>query len=302
MPYVLFLLICAIWGTNFMLMKQAALAFSGLEIAVCRVLGGAVVLGAFWWWHGGRCQFRRSDWWPLVVVLAVGYASPYTIQPVLVGKHGGALVGMSVAFVPLFTVILSIPFLRVYPSGREIIGVVGALICLIAISIESRQRAVPVLDLLLAGSVPLGYALANICIKRQLMHIPTLDLSFLALVWTALILIPGLWFDVTPQPATTPVSTVWPVVCVILLGTVGTGLANWMFNRLLVQQGPLFAGMVTNLVPLGAIIWGWADQEKVTALQLASALGTMAMVALVQYGAAKPTVVMTNDETGLTKE
>lgn len=299
MPYVLFLLICAIWGSNFMLMKQASLAFSGLEIAIGRVLGGAVVLGAFWWWHGGSWRIRRSDWLTLAIVLALGYACPYTIQPVLVSKHGGALIGMSVAFVPLFTVILSMPLLRIYPTGREAIGVIGALICLIAILIDSQDRAIPVFDLLLAGSVPLGYAFANICIRRRLMHIPSLDLSFLALVWTAAILVPVLWFDMTPRPAATPVSFVWPVISIILLGTVGTGLANWMFNRLLLQQGPLFAGMATNLVPLGAVIWGWADHEHVTPLQVASLLGTMSMVALVQYGAAKPAIPSGHEEATL---
>jgi drug/metabolite transporter (DMT)-like permease len=197
------------------------------------------------------------------------------------------LIGMSVSFVPLFTVLLSIPLLRIYPTQRQAIGVLGALLCLIGILLDSQDRAIPVSDLLLAGSVPLGYALANICIRRRLMHISSLDLSFWSLVWTAACLVPSLMIDITPQPkASVPIW--WPLTAVILLGTVGTGLANWMFNRLILQQGPLFAGMVTNLVPLGAVIWGWADHEQVTPLQVASLLGTMSMVALVQYGAAKP--------------
>ncbi len=289
MPYILFLAICALWGSNFMLMKQAALAFSGLEIAIGRVIGGMVVLGVFWWLHGARWQMRHGDWLPFALVVAIGYACPYTIQPILVSRHGGALIGMSVSFVPLLTVLLSIPFLRIYPTRRQTVGVIGALICLIGILIDSQQRAIPTLDLALAFSVPLGYSLANICIRRRLMHISSLDLSFLSLAWTTVCLVP-LWFgDMTPQP-TADVSLWWPVMAVVLLGTVGTGLANWMFNRLILQQGPLFAGMVTNLVPLGAVIWGWADREEVTWLQIASLMGTMLMVALVQYGAAKPEV------------
>lgn len=287
MPYILFLLICLIWGSNFMLMKQAALAFSGLEIAVGRVLGGMVVLGLFWWLHGGRWRIRREDWLSLAVVIAIGYAWPYTVQPILVSRHGGALVGMSVSFVPLFTVVLSVPFLGYYPSQRQLWGVLGALVCLIGILLDSHQRAIPMVDLLMAGSVPLGYALANICIRRRLMHISSLDLSFLALVWTAACLVPILGYDLSPAPPSR-VGALWPLLSMILLGTVGTGLANWMFNRLVKEQGPLFAGMVTNLVPLGAVIWGWADKEHVTVLQCACLVGTMSMVALVQYGAAKP--------------
>lgn len=286
MPYLLFLLICAIWGSNFMLMKQAALEFSGLQIAVGRVLGGMIVLGLFWWLHGGRWRIRKEDWGPLALVVAVGYACPYTLQPILVARHGGALIGMSVSFVPLITVILSIHWLGVRPTPRQVVGVVGALICLLAILIESVQRQIPLLDVALAGSVPLGYAIANICIRRRLMHISSLDLSFLALLWTSLCLIPLTGIDPTTSPVHTEFSW-WPILAVILLGTVGTGLANWMFNLLIVQQGPLFAGMVTNLVPLGAILWGWADNEAVSLLQMAAMLGLMAMVALVQLGAAQ---------------
>lgn len=288
MSYLLFLLICVLWGSNFMLMKQGALAFSGAEIAFGRVVGGMLVLGLFWWIQGGRWKIRQSDWLPLAIVIAIGYAWPYTLQPILVAKHGGALIGMSISFVPLMTVVLSIPFLGVYPSQRQVIGVIGALICLVGILLESQQRAVPVFDLFLAGTVPLGYSFANICIRRRLLHISPLDLSFLALVWTAVCLIPAIYYDLSPAPpANAPI--VWPIIAIALLGTIGTGLANWMFNRLIHQEGALFAGMVTNLVPLGAVIWGWADREHVTVLQCVCLLGTMLMVALVQYGAAKTT-------------
>lgn len=286
MSYILFLLICTIWGSNFMLMKQAALGFSGVEIAFGRVIGGMLVLGLFWWLQGARWKIRRTDWGPLALVIAIGYAWPYTLQPILVAKHGGALIGMSISFVPLVTVVLSIPFLGVYPSRRALIGVLGALVFLIGMLVDSHQRAIPLLDLALASTVPIGYAFANICIRRRLLHISSLDLSFLALVWTAVCLIPALCYDLSPAPPA-GAGILWPLMAIVLLGMVGTGMANWMFNRLIHQEGPLFAGMVTNLVPLGAVIWGWADSEHVSTLQCICLLGTMLMVGLVQYGSAK---------------
>jgi drug/metabolite transporter (DMT)-like permease len=286
MPYLLFLVVCAIWGSNFMLMKQAALGFSGLQIAVGRVLGGMLVLGLFWALQGGRWRIRVVDWLPLAVVIVIGYAWPYTLQPILVARHGGALIGMSVSFVPLITVVLSIPMLGVSPTRRQIIGVLGALACLSAILYESVQRDISIFDVILAGSVPLGYAIANICIRLRLRHISSLDLSFLSMLWTALLLAPICGADPTSITETTAFPW-WPLTAVVILGTVGTGLANWMFNQLIVQQGPLFAGMVTNVVPLGAILWGWADHEHVSALQVVAMLGLISMVALVQTGSAK---------------
>jgi drug/metabolite transporter (DMT)-like permease len=72
----------------------------------------------------------------------------------------------------------------------------------------------------------------------------------------------------------------------LFLGIVGTGLATLLFNKLIREQGPLFAGMTTNLVPLGAVMIAWLDAEQTTFWQIAALVGILAMVTLVQYRAA----------------
>jgi hypothetical protein len=56
-----------------------------------------------------------------------------------------------------------------------------------------------------------------------------------------------------------------------------------MFNRLIRERGPLFAGMSNNLVPVGAVIAGWLDAEPVSLLQTVALAGLVSMVALVQF-------------------
>jgi hypothetical protein len=46
--------------------------------------------------------------------------------------------------------------------------------------------------------------------------------------------------------------------------------------------------MVTNLVPIGALAWGWADHEQVTSPQIVALIGLVSMVTVVQFGAARP--------------
>lgn len=286
MPYLFFLAICSIWGSNFLMMKRAVLGFTPLQVATGRVLGGAIVLLVIWLWQRGKWSFRWRDAWPTIFIVVVGYVSPYCLQPWLVRIHGSALVGMSVSFVPLFTVILSIPFLGQRPTQRQLIGVSGALVGLSLILADGVQRAVPIRDLLLAGSIPLGYVIANITIRRRLMHIPSLELSWLALAASLLPILPMLAFD---EPAPKAYGATWwgAIACVTVLGVIGTGLSNWMFNILVLQQGPLFAGMVTNLVPLGALLWAWLDGETITPLQVYGLMIVLSMVVLVQFGAAK---------------
>jgi len=78
---------------------------------------------------------------------------------------------------------------------------------------------------------------------------------------------------------------------ILFLGVVGTGIGTLVFTRLIQEQGPLFAGMVTNLVPIGALLWAWADGEPVTPLQSVALVGLVSMVTVVQFGAARSQIV-----------
>ena len=78
-----------------------------------------------------------------------------------------------------------------------------------------------------------------------------------------------------------------PVASVVVLGVLGTGLAVFLFYKLILSQGPLFAGMVAYLIPVGALLWGWADGERITLLQVSALAGVLAMVAVVQTDIAR---------------
>jgi drug/metabolite transporter (DMT)-like permease len=285
--YVWFVFICLTWGASFILMKKGTLALSPVEIAAWRVIGGAVTIGLLCWWHQSRVMIRRGDWGWLLGIVLIGYAWPYALQPWLVAQYGSAFIGLTVSFVPLLTILVSIPVLGIYPTARQVFGVLGALICLGLLVMDGLRRSIPAVDLLLAGTVPFGYAMCNVCIRRWLSHVGSLPLTFQSLLASSVILFPLSLTAVGPQP-TTRGDWLLALVSVGVLGVVGTGVATWLFNKLIHEQGPLFAGMVTNLVPIGAVLWGWADQEQVTAMQIAALIGIVVMVSVVQFGAARP--------------
>jgi len=54
------------------------------------------------------------------------------------------------------------------------------------------------------------------------------------------------------------------------------------------ERGPLFAGMITYVVPMLALTWGRFDHETITTRQMAAIAGVLAMVALVQFGSPTP--------------
>lgn len=288
MPYVLFVIVCVIWGSSFILMKKATDSFGPLSIGAWRLLGGAAVIAVAWWFKRPPAALRWAHAPPLTFVVVLGYLWPYAWQPHLVAHHGSAFVAMMVSFVPVLTVMVSIPMLGVWPSARQLTGVIGGLACLAVLLADGLARRIPVIDLSLAASVPLCYALANTCIRKRLSDVPALTLTLAALTISGALLLPFSWLAPRLDVSVTG-SWRWSAFfSLVLLGVVGTGIAMLMFYKLIRDQGPLFAGMVSYLIPVGGLVWGWVDHEPVSAPQVGALAGILVMVAFVQYRAAVP--------------
>ncbi|MGB6044412.1 MAG: DMT family transporter [Pirellulales bacterium] len=290
MPYVLFVLLCFLWGTNFILMKKATLHFSSADVGLLRVVGGAILLGAIHFYYRRPWPVRRRDLLPLLLIALFGYAYPFMIQPFLVKECGSGFIGMMVSFVPLLTIIASIPILGIRPTPRQLIGVVGGLVLLLLIMKDGHDREVSAFHFSLAIAVPLMYAVCNTFIKRRFVDLRPVPLTLTCLVFSLLAMVPA---SIWSPDRTTGTSENYPLalVSVIALGFLGTGLGVLIFTKLLQDHGPLFAGMVTYLIPIIAVVWGWLDGELVTPTQLAALPGVLIMVAIVQLGAAAPPVV-----------
>jgi drug/metabolite transporter (DMT)-like permease len=145
--------------------------------------------------------------------------------------------------------------------------------------------------LALALTVPVSYALGNTYLKWKLSHVHSVPLTALVLATAAAWLLPlelmptalaRLGLNGPTQPHDWPMA----IGALLFLGIVGTGFAVLAFIHLVVKEGPLFAGMVTYVVPTLALAWGALDGEAITTRQLAAMVGVLAMVALVQFGAA----------------
>ncbi len=72
-------------------------------------------------------------------------------------------------------------------------------------------------------------------------------------------------------------------LCILVLGVFCTGIATHMFLLMVQKKGPLFAGMVTYVIPVIAIIWGWLDSEYISSLQLVAIAGIIVSVGMAQY-------------------
>ena len=283
MVYVIFVAICVMWGTNFVLIKKATLWFEPASVGALRIAGGAVLLAAVQFWFGKPWPLRRKDFGPLLLVALLGYAFPFILQPILIERCGSGFIGMMVCFVPLMTIVVSIPMLGIYPTPRLLLGVGGGLLFLMPILRDGIDRQITVVDFALAACVPLIYSICNTYIKRRFVGVAPLPLALSCLCLALVLTVPPAAVHPVTEGATAADRSL-AVFAVLVLGVLGTGCGALGFTKLLQDRGPLFAGMVTYLVPTIALVWGWIDNETVTVQQVTSLVGVLAMVAIVQFG------------------
>lgn len=292
MPYLVFLFNCIIWGSSFILMDRAAAALGPLAIGTGRLLGGAITLGLYWLWTRPEVNIKREDWNHILLVATMSNAWPFTVLPYVMAQadeHG--YFGMMVSLVPLVTILASIPMLGLWPSLRQVVGVVGGLACLGGVMLDGTQRGIQPEILALAATVPVSYAVGNVYIKWKLSHLDPLPMTVLFLGIAGLLLLPPQLFPqwlATAGLAGPSQPRDWPqaLLSMSVLAVLSTGVATLMFLQMVKNQGPLFAGMVTYVIPLVALSWGQFDGELLTTLQVAAITGVLAMVTLVQWRAA----------------
>lgn len=291
MAHLAFIFCCVVWGTSFILLERVTHVFGVVEIAIWRLFSGAVVVGIFWWLRRGEYRLERRDLLNLVFSALMFAAPAQVIQAyVLQQGYGHSFFGTLVAAVPLLTILVSVPMLGDVPTGRELFGVLGGLACILALLEVGVHRGMSLGLLALALVIPLSTALSNTFIKWRLRHVPAAPLTTTLLVAAGLALVP---LQLSPQalsslhiaaPADTTV-TASSVVYLLLLGVVGSGISTMVFIWMVLEKGPLFAGMTTYVVPVLALLWGTVDREAISPPQMIAIAGVLAMVALVQTGA-----------------
>lgn len=177
--------------------------------------------------------------------------------------------------------------LGVKPTLRQVIGVLCGLGFISLLFIDGIHRQIGAIHLAAAITVPLSYAISNTYIKRAFSQVSPVMLTFVCLTATSIMLAPHT-FNNPFQTDFPPENILMPTISAIVLGIFGTGIALVCFTIMLQHRGPLFAGMVTYVIPIIALLIGAMDGEHISMLQIIALSGILLMVTIVQWPETKP--------------
>jgi drug/metabolite transporter (DMT)-like permease len=256
------LILSAVWGISFLMIRVAGTVFPPLWVSLLRSSLGALLLWGVLLAGGNALPPRRVMGW-LTVVALFNNAIPFALFALGEKTVPSNIAGVINATTPIWTLLLSIAIFRVRMTGLMIGGVLLAFAGVVVVVMNQTVDPAQVPGAALRGSIiiglaALGYAIATVIAKAKLKGFDPIGLATVQLSLAAGMVLP---FAVTlERPA--PLS--WgPVAAISVLGFAGSGLAYLLYYKLLGEVSATQVVAVTYLLPLWGLMWGAVAHEAV---------------------------------------
>lgn len=259
----IFILLCFIWGSSFILMKVSLKGLTGPQIAALRIFSAAIIFLPFAVFHIAKLPRRKIG----IIILAgiFGNLFPAFCFAIAIFKIDSSLAGILNSLTPICVVIIGISFFKDKIKTQKIIGVLTGFAGLCLLSLTQKNISLDNMGyalLVIAGTVSYGVnvnLVSHYLKELNPIHIATVSLGFMS--FPAAII---LWQQGFFQLDFTDSVVQWAIVNSTLLGIVASAIATVLFYILVQKAGGLFASLVTYGIPFVALFWGFNDGETIT--------------------------------------
>ncbi len=262
--WVLLIILSLTWGSSFILIKKALIAFTPYQVGAARITVAGLALLAIGL-PALLKMSRRTIRWMLVAGFC-GSFFPMFLFPLAQTRVSSSMAGILDSLMPLFVLLIGFIFFKIRSRPLQVIGAVigflGAGILMLSSDPGSEENQIGYGLLVVVATV--FYAISALVIQSKLNHVKSLQLSsgiftivllpgIVALVWS------GFFSDFHGS------TEQWKGLGYLgILSLIGTALAVGLFYKLIQMSSAVFAGSVTYLLPVVAAIWGALDGESFT--------------------------------------
>lgn len=265
----IFVLLCIIWGSSFILMKASKEELSWIQIASLRIFSAGIVMLPFAVFYFRKIPVKKL---PLVVLSAVlGNLLPAYLFAGAISKNiDSGLAGILNSLTPICVIVTAVIFFKSKIQSRKLLGVIIGFIGLVLLTI-SNKNGISFENLQYTLWILLATLLYGFNVNIVAHYLKDVNPVHFACVSVCSMLIPTgivLWqqdFLLLPFDED---ATLLAIINTIMLGIAGTAIATAIFYILVRKAGPLFASLVTYGIPFIAIAWGLVFGEEITAPQI----------------------------------
>ena len=266
LKWVYLMILALIWGSSFILIKKGLVGLSALQLGSLRILFAAVFLLLIGF--KSLMKIPKQKWKYIALTSMFGTFIPAYLFAIAETEIDSSITAILNSLTPLNTLILGAVAFGINFKKNQVwgvfIGLVGSMLLVFNGAINHPEQNYYYAILVIIASI--CYAV-NVNLLKKYLHdlsplsITTGNFAFLVMP-TFLILIFSGFFEVI-HVATVQHS----ILFIMVLGVVGTGVANILFFKLIQMSSPVFATSVTYLIPIVAFFWGLLDNEMLTPVQ-----------------------------------
>lgn len=270
LKWLLLTVLALIWGSSFILIKKGLVGLTPMQLGSLRIIFSAVFLLIIGF--KSITQIKQHQWKYIALTSLFGTFIPAFLFAIAQTQISSSVSSILNSLTPLNTLILGgiafgLSFKRTQILG-VIIGLIGTLLLIVNGAIHHPNQNYWYTILVLIASI--CYATNVNLLKKYLSDVKPLSITtgnFLVMLVPALIVL----FSTDFLTVVKEVEVQHSMLFIMILGVVGTGIANIIFFRLIQMSSPVFATSVTYLIPVVAFFWGLLDGEMLTPVQFIGA-------------------------------
>jgi drug/metabolite transporter (DMT)-like permease len=290
--WLLFLLPGLIWGASFLFIAEGLEATGPYGVTFVRYLVGFAALAAF---PAARQSIGRSGWLGIAALGLFWMAFPQTLFALAEQRVNTAITGMLNAAVPFFATLVAVFIARRAPARHIVLGLlvgfVGAPMIAAPTASAGGSSTIGVL-MILAAVMSYGVAV-NIARPLQQRY------GALPVIWRAQAIALVLTAPFGVPEVLSARWSLWPVLSLLALGALGTGVAFVLTAVVAGRMGAPVASAIAFLIPPVALLLGVLVRGEEVAL--ISALGAAVCIVGAVLMQRKPAQRLEEEEKVLVK-
>ena len=270
LKWIFLVVLALIWGSSFILIKRGLIGLNPFQVGSLRIVFAAVFLLIIGF--KSLTKIPQNQWKYIALTSLFGTFIPAYLFSIAQTQIASSVSSILNSLTPLNTLILGIVVFRLEFKRTQIfgvfIGLIGTLLLIFNGAINNPNQNYYYTILVVIAS--LCYATNVHLIKKYLSDVAPLSITtgnFLVLLFPALMVLYFSGFLDVVSVAKVQQSLLY----IVVLGVVGTALANILFFKLIQISSPVFATSVTYLIPVVAFFWGLLDNEMLTPIQFVGA-------------------------------
>lgn len=249
---VRFLLLAALWGSSFTLIKVSLEGLTPSQLVLARLILGAAVLVAVA--TARRVALPRGGVWGHVAGAALfGNVIPFLLLSYGEQTTSAGIAGVLIGGTPLLTLaIATLALSTERATTRKVVGLAAGFIGVVLVIAPWQASGGALTGQLACLGAALSYAVGFVYVRK---YLSPRGLAPLSLAASQLIAAVALQAVVTPFLAwQTPELTGRVASSIVVLGVLCTGLAYVLYFRLIGDLGATTTSAVNYVVPVAAVV------------------------------------------------